>query len=112
LTSDPLDLGHNHTLEWTAFTPDRALNPQYNGIPDIDRFGAIIRHPRSDGVGECAGGVVFESYGAILIAAVTPSAAGARWNVESWDPLTISPSVLCTACGDHGFIRAGRWINA
>ena len=29
----------------------------------------------------------------------------------STDPLTISPSLLCR-CGDHGFIREGRWIPA
>jgi len=33
------------------------------------------------------------------------------WDVQSWDPLTISPSVLCS-CGDHGFIREGRWVRA
>lgn len=30
------------------------------------------------------------------------------WQVESWDPLTLSPSILCD-CGNHGFIRNGRW---
>lgn len=34
------------------------------------------------------------------------------WAVESEDPLTLSPSVLCTTCGSHGFIRAGRWADA
>lgn len=33
------------------------------------------------------------------------------WQVQSWEPLTISPSVLCS-CGDHGFIREGRWVPA
>lgn len=28
------------------------------------------------------------------------------------DPLHVEPSILCTACGDHGFIREGRWENA
>lgn len=34
------------------------------------------------------------------------------WQVESWDPLTLSPSVLCNTCGLHGFIREGRWVPA
>jgi uncharacterized protein DUF6527 len=34
-----------------------------------------------------------------------------KWTVESWDPLTISPSILCD-CGNHGFIRNGRWVPA
>lgn len=34
------------------------------------------------------------------------------WTVEQREPLTISPSVLCRACGRHGFIRGGRWCPA
>lgn len=34
------------------------------------------------------------------------------WTVEHWVPLTLSPSLRCTVCGRHGFIRAGRWVPA
>jgi hypothetical protein len=34
------------------------------------------------------------------------------WDVEQEEPLTISPSLLCHVCGNHGFIREGRWIPA
>lgn len=34
------------------------------------------------------------------------------WTVEQRDPLTLSPSLLCTACGSHGFIREGKWVGA
>jgi len=34
------------------------------------------------------------------------------WKLESVDPLTISPSLLCTRCQRHGFIRGGRWVPA
>jgi hypothetical protein len=37
---------------------------------------------------------------------------GAVWRVESLEPLTLSPSVLCTLCGNHGFIRNGKWEAA
>ena len=37
--------------------------------------------------------------------------AGARWQVQSTEPLTLSPSIPCH-CGDHGFIRDGRWVAA
>jgi hypothetical protein len=30
------------------------------------------------------------------------------WELVTEEPLTISPSLLCH-CGDHGFIRNGRW---
>lgn len=41
----------------------------------------------------------------------TPSHAE-RWTVESYDPLTLSPSLLCTVCGHHGYIREGKWVSA
>lgn len=34
------------------------------------------------------------------------------WDVLSVNPLTLSPSLLCKACGHHGFIRQGRWVPA
>ena len=33
------------------------------------------------------------------------------WRVESTDPLTIIPSILCGSCGTHGFWRNGGWIS-
>lgn len=32
------------------------------------------------------------------------------WTLESWEPLTVSPSLLCLDCQAHGFIRDGKWI--
>lgn len=34
-----------------------------------------------------------------------------KWRVETWEPLTISPSLGCTSCGLHGWIRDGTWIT-
>jgi hypothetical protein len=34
---------------------------------------------------------------------------GSGWTVESFDPLTLSPSLLCNVCKHHGWIRNGRW---
>lgn len=30
----------------------------------------------------------------------------------SEEPLHVEPSILCGQCGDHGFIRDGRWESA
>jgi hypothetical protein len=75
----------------------------------VDRYGMLIFHPSADPVRrgeECAGAVTFAGD---VQREVSPSAT--TWTVESWESLTISPSVLCS-CGDHGFIREGRWIPA
>jgi hypothetical protein len=36
------------------------------------------------------------------------------WAVVSWEPLTLTPSLLCMRkeCGTHGFIRDGKWVPA
>lgn len=32
------------------------------------------------------------------------------WTVVQRDPLTVVPSILCEACGLHGFITDGQWV--
>lgn len=100
-----LDLGSDHMLKIIGWSPDRDLNPQFDGIPDEPRAVGIIDHLNPSGE-PCSGGVTFDTP---TMRQVRPETA--LWQVESWDPLTISPSVLCS-CGDHGFIRNGRWESA
>jgi hypothetical protein len=104
--SERIDLGHGHTLRYFEWSPDRVLNPQFDGIPDAPKAGAIIDHPHAKTGEPCSGAITFD---VPSMRATRPDSA--LWQVESWDPLTISPSVLCS-CGDHGFIRNGRWEPA
>ena len=101
-----LDLGSDHWLDWVRWVPDDLPgNRQQYGfpLPVIERAGAMIGHKKPDD-SECWGHVHFD------IPAVRQAFPNAAvWQVASWEPLTISPSVLCTICGDHGFIRNGRW---
>lgn len=103
---DRVDLGHDHWLSFFGWHPDRDLNPQYEGIPDVDKAGATVDHRKPDG-SLCSGAITFDSP---TMRAVGQSER-ALWQVESWEPLTISPSLLCK-CGDHGFIREGCWVPA
>lgn len=105
MTSPPLALGHGHIATFTVWMPDRDLNPQYGDLPDVDPFGIMLDHPTPDGA-PCTGSVIFDSEAARR---VCPDSA--YWTVESLDPLTLSPSILC-GCGDHGYIREGRWVPA
>jgi hypothetical protein len=110
--SADIDLGDGHALSFADWDPDLDLNPQYRDIADQlpARVSAIVRHqlpgvnPGTQG-GYCEGSITFD----------TPAArahfSGPYWTVESWDPLTLSPSLLCH-CGDHGFVRDGRWVRA
>jgi hypothetical protein len=103
-----LDLGDGHTLTFTSWHPDRELNPQYADLPDIEKCGAIVGHPRADGKeGRCWSGIYFDSEAVRRVFGDKQI-----WQVNSWEPLTLSPSLLCRECGDHGFIREGKWIRA
>jgi hypothetical protein len=57
---------------------------------------------------DCGGFVGFDTPEAHEV--TTPQSP--KWQVECWDPLTLSPSLLCRSCGSHGFIREGKWVSA
>lgn len=98
-----IDLGDNHWLTFVGWHSDRRLNPQYKDIPDCDIIGANIRHLKFDG-SECNGFINFDLE---VVKQIVPKAL--RWVVELWNPLTLSPSILC---GDHGFIKNDKWVKA
>lgn len=46
------------------------------------------------------------------VSGLLPLDAERGWQVQSLDPLTVTPSILCQTCGTHGFITAGKWMPA
>lgn len=80
------DLGHGHRLKFYE--------------SDGQRAGALVLHPRKNGAGWCFSGIGFNG-----VAGQTKG-----WTVEQVEPLTLSPSLHCRVCGDHGFIRNGQWV--
>jgi hypothetical protein len=89
------DLGHGATYS-------RVVNAAGEWV------GIYEWHVCQDPDGEpSAGGVWFDVPGL-----PEHAAAGPTWTVESWDPLTLSPSIACRSCGHHGFIRDGKWVPA
>lgn len=88
-----IDLGHDVAIAFTSWR-------------DRDKTGLIHSHQRPDDGEPCAGGVMFDLPG---VAEAFPGRA--LWQVVSLDPLTLSPSLLCS-CGHHGFIRDGKWVPA
>lgn len=100
-----LDLGDSHYLNFYSWNPDRELNPQWKDTPDIDKCGATIEHLTPAGK-KCIGSVMFNGPGQDVV-----FYNRTKWTVENWEPLTLSPSVLCS-CGDHGFVKEGRWVRA
>jgi hypothetical protein len=105
MSAEWIDLGDGHALRYVQWAPDRDLNPQHADLPDVQRYGADVRHTNPAGQ-PCMGYITFDSDTARRIATGAP-----MWQVESFDPPSFSPSLLCS-CGDHGFIREGRWVRA
>lgn len=88
-----LDLGDGHFARFFAYEP---------GGP---RSGALIYHRRADGRGGiCCSGVVW--------APVPGDPDGPCWTLMGSpdEHLSLEPSIHCLECGDHGFVRDGRWV--
>jgi hypothetical protein len=118
MTAEPVDLGHGHTLTWAAWQPDRELNPQYAHLPDIEKCTGIIRHPVGPGGPGCGQDARYEQGYCTSAFSVDSEVARelfaerALWQVSCWESLSLSPSILCMCCGDHGFIQGGLWAPA
>ena len=89
-----LDLGDEHYLQWIEHS-------------DGERVGAVIYHPRPGPPRDpalwtpwCAGSVMWKLH-------------GNPWTMQGQadEHLTLSPSIRCD-CGDHGYIRNGKWERA
>lgn len=101
-----LDLGHDHAIEIAVWDPDLDLNPGLREIADQvpAKTSAIVSHNLPDGT-RCEGAITFD------VPVARAHFSGPYWTVESWEPLTLSPSLRCH-CGDHGYIRGGKWVPA
>lgn len=89
-----LDLGDNHSLRFV----------EYEGDP---RAGADVFHKKPDGT-DCCDWISFaNSTWTRAFSGTIPS-----WEVVSWEPLTLTPSIACRTCGDHGHITGGKWVRA
>lgn len=108
MTSQTLELGSGHTLRFADWDPDIRLNTSLKDIADQlpARVCAIVTHRKSDGA-FCEGAIFFD----VPLARIHFSSHKSFWMVDCWDPLTLSPSLLCH-CGDHGFIKNGIWVIA
>lgn len=103
--SEILDIGHEHAMQFMAFRPDRGIAEnaeRFRDVPDDERAMLAVWH-------SCPAA---ENGRQIAVIYLRPGIGNTHWTVESWEPLTISPSLLFKCCGDHGFIRGGKWVPA
>lgn len=112
-----IDLGDGHAYKFTAWAPDLSIPKnaeQYAHLAHLIRtqpiVGAIVRHKCKTETGEHEGCIDFRTE---LTSVVPGFMAHPMWEVRSWVPLHIEPSLQSYCpCGDHGFIRNGKWVRA
>lgn len=87
------DIGYDHKIQFVTYKDD-------------PRAGLNDFHKKPDG-SDCGGFITFAG------SAWAQEFDGlAVWQVEAWEPLSLSPSLLCRVCGSHGYIREGKWVPA
>lgn len=96
---------HNLPRGWTDISPEGDLSQlirpvTHEGAP----YGWIEAH--LDKRGKWCTGVIQRR------GTEAPGSNRPTWRVLSEDPLTLDPSVKCADCGNHGWIRDGRWQAA
>lgn len=104
------ELDPRHCVEPTVHGGDpdiRDADGSVSGGETEHLGGFIVRHARP---GQADEGPRCASH-----ADVDPHFQRPRWemagSLEGGD-LTLRPSLLCGRCGDHGFIRDGKWVPA
>jgi len=95
MSNHVIELGDNHTIEFTSYKGD-------------DRAGAIVTHLTPEGK-LCEGSISFRGHS--WVAEFKSGIPDASWELVSDNPVTLSPSLACRVCGDHGFIREGKWVK-
>lgn len=80
-----------------------SVNIRYFANREVDKAGVLLYHRHADG-SVCGGLVTFDVPG--------NPADRPRWQVSSWEPLTLSPSIQDKTCSEglHGHIVAGAWV--
>lgn len=102
------DIGDNHMTKWYGWHPDRVLNPHVAHLPDVEEFGLAIVHLTPNGL-PCQSLIHLD--GPVQQEILRSSQIWQRDSAEG-EPLTVSPSIQCGHCSDHGFIRQGKWVKA
>lgn len=95
IPEDAIDIGLGHWIRRVEWEGEPAA---------IDDF-----HLRPDG-SVCSGFIPFRGTAYSKLFEGSPNYQA--WDVLSAEPLTLSPSLLCRVCGDHGYITNGRWVKA
>jgi hypothetical protein len=91
-----IDIGDNHSIHFTEYKGDK-------------HAGMNVKHLTPEGK-ECNGFISFT--GGAWAKEFEGHPTHQSWEAQSFEPLTMTPSILCRVCGDHGFITNDKWVKA
>lgn len=91
--TNPIEIGYEVAIRFFADKEGR-------------RAGLFQAHKTEFGE-PCLGAVPFVIPGIVERNGSTP-----MWDVVKDEPLTLHPSISCSSCGKHGFIKNGKWEPA
>lgn len=78
---------------------DHAIQFHATSVTDTERGGALFIHrDKRNPEKWCIGGFQWRG------------ATGPNWTLVSMEPFHVEPSIHCFTCGEHGWIRDGKWI--
>lgn len=114
-TREWIDLGDGHAYKFLVWSPDFEIAENAAKwahlsvlIGEQPIVGAIVRHQCKTETGLHEGAIHFKTE----LTEAGPFKDGHTWDVICWEPLHIEPSLQShCACGDHGFIRGGKWAR-
>jgi hypothetical protein len=96
MKEERIDIGGGHEIAFVSYRDDpRAALNDYHKTPDGK---------------DCHGFISFR--GGAWANTFKDNPEHQAWDVQSWEPLTLTPSLLCRACGDHGHITNGKWVKS
>ena len=98
-------MSEHNADEWVAerFPQKLDENHHFGFISEEGRKVGLIEYHRKPDGEWCCGSIRWDA---------PTTSDSKRWTLHSLEPLHVEPSLLCTICGDHGFIRDGKWIPA
>lgn len=109
--SESIEIGHGFNVRF--FTEENAkplLGRESTGLiicgpaaPQCKHRGIALG---ADTEKNCGGGISFTN------SVIAKKEGRPMWQVKSWEPLTITPSIVCACGGQHGFITNGQYVPA
>lgn len=98
-----INIGNDHYIAYYTYAGSKEN--------ETSSIGFTIVHKKPNGKW-CVGSVMFDLPEAQRFRTMMPNGQlSAVWDLISREPLHVEPSIACS-CGDHGYVRDGKWQPA